>query len=97
MTRDVCMNALAVIDGKAIATNELIQMVRTVGAEAFHKAWSESMKNAGWRCGGAETNHATLMTPHLRRWSLLVDAQRNPLFEVALQEVKATWEDGDDE
>lgn len=97
MTKDICMNALAVIDGTAAPTADLTRAVKAVGAETFHKHFIEAMKSAGWRCGGSATNHALLMTPHLRRWSLLVDAQRKPLIAAGEAEIVAVWEGGEDE
>ncbi len=90
------MNALAVMDGSAAPSRELTQSIKSVGAQAFHRSWVAAMTAAGWRCGGNATNHATLMTPHMRRWSLLVDGQRKPLIAAGEVEVVATWE-GDDE
>lgn len=96
MNKKLCMNVLDVIDGKAKPTRELVQAVVSIGAEAFHAQWVAAMTAAGWRPNGRETNHVTLHTPHIRRWSLLVDGQRGPLIEVSKAKVEATWEESDE-
>lgn len=98
MTKALCLNALAVMDGTAKPSADLTRAIKSVGAETFHRSWVEAMKSAGWRCGGGhQTNHDTLMTPHMRRWSLLVDAQRLPLIQAGELTIKATFDEGDDE
>lgn len=91
MNKTLCMNALAVIDGEAKPSRDLVRAIKTAGAEAFHAQWVSAMQAAGWRAGGRATNHDVLMTPHIRKWSLLVDAQRAPLFQAGAGVVEATW------
>jgi hypothetical protein len=91
------MNALAVFDQTAQPTADLTRAIKAVGAEMFHKHWTEAMKSAGWRCGGSATNHELLMTPHLRRWSLLVDGQRKPLIAAGERELVASWREDENE
>lgn len=86
------MNALAVIDGGAKPSTELVRAIKSVGAQAFHAQWCDAMRAAGWRAGGSATNYDVLMTPHMRTWQLLVDAQRGPLFDAGKQTVKAKWD-----
>lgn len=98
MTKALCLNALAVMDGTAKPSADLTRAIKSVGAESFHRNWVDAMSAAGWRCGGGgKTDHTILMTPHMRRWSLLVDAQRKPLIEAGQATIQATFAEGDDE
>lgn len=90
------MNALDVIEGKAKASRDLIQHIASMGAQAFHRQWADAMYKAGWRIAGRHTNYDLLHTAHIRRWELLVDAQRAPLLALEGQRVEAEWDATDD-
>lgn len=101
ITKSIAMDFLAYVDAacdnyECTPDAETVQAVKSVGAREFHAAWVEAMKAARWRTGLSKTDHETLMTPHMRRWELLVDAQRNPMIAIEEMSLEAQWE-GDEE
>lgn len=95
MTRDVAMNILGVIDNTDTPEFETVRMIKQNGAVVVHEQWREAMLEAGWKADGAATDTEMLTTPHLRRWSLLVDGQRKPLLDLENETLEPEW--GNDE
>lgn len=96
MTKELCLNALGVMDGTAEPSVDLVRDVKRMGAQAFHKHLRTALQATGWRTGGSSTDYSALTTPHMRRWELLVDGQRTPLIDAGAMTIEADWDAIDD-